>query len=241
MRRDERSSQRRLLAAAKSLFAERGYEGTAIADITRAAKTSHSQFLKYYSDKEELRREIVEEHWSELSRSVILATSSVSAATEKLKLALNMFISSLENDPEFRTILLLERAAMRERGGVTVGPEFREFIAILDDIVKEMKDTGELRAAKLDVHALRSALIGAIEGMMRDQLMATSNFPAQYSVEQVRSMLSIVINSVCDFRRPSAGVQAGLGESIAGAPGEDDWIRYYLKLADRALHPIELS
>ena len=240
MREEERSSRHRLRAAAKTLFAERGYEATAIVDITRAARTSHSQFLKYYSGKEELRREIVEERWSELSRSVILAMSSVPSATEKLKLSLNMFITLLDNDPEFRTILLLEQTAIRECAGAPAGREFREFVALLDEIVKEMKDCGELRA-KVDVQAFRSALIGSIEGMMRDQLLARSNFPAHYSVEQMRLTLALLIASVCEVQRPSVAPETGVGENVFATSSDDDWIRYYLKLADRALSPSELS
>ena len=240
MRDDEHSSRNRLRAAAKALFAERGYEGTAIADITRAARTSHSQFLKYYSGKEELRREIIEEQWSQLSRSVILATSSVPSATEKLKLALNMFITILEADAEFRTILLLEQAALRQRSGITMGREFREFVAILDEIVREMRDSGELQS-KIDTQAFRSALIGSIEGMMRDQLLANSNFPAEYSLDQVRSTLAVLIASAADLQRPSATLQRRVSDAAAAIPTEDDWIRYYLRLADKALVPGELS
>src|SRR5207302_5179238 len=101
MSHEERSSRGRLRAAAKRLFAQRGYEATAISDITRAAKTSHSQFLKYYSGKDELRREIIEQQWSELTKAIILAMAGIPSAAEKLKLALNMFINFLENDPEF--------------------------------------------------------------------------------------------------------------------------------------------
>lgn len=240
MRDDERSSQRRLRTAAKTLFAERGYEATTIADITRAAKTSHSQFLKYYSGKEELRREIVEEQWSELSRSVILAMSSLPSPTEKLKLALNMFITLLEKDPEFRTILLFEQTATRDRGVVTSGRKFREFIALLDDIIKAMKDCGELQT-KVDVHTLRSALMGSIQGMMRDQLVSASDFPAKYSVEQIRSTLALLIDSFSDVPRPSASPQRRLSDDTFAMPTEDDWIRYYLKLADNALKPSDLS
>src|SRR5689334_12676895 len=132
MRDEESSSRQRLRAAAKTLFAERGYEATAIADITRVARTSHSQFLKYYSGKEKLRQEIVEEQWSELSRSVILAMTSLSSPAEKLKLALNMFVSLLDSDADFRTILLLEQTVTRERGEAVAGREFREFVALLD-------------------------------------------------------------------------------------------------------------
>src|SRR5438270_5057802 len=229
MRDDEHASQNRLRAAAKALCAERGYEGTAIADITRAARTSHSQFLKYYSGKEELRREIIEEQWSQLSRSVILATSSLPSATEKLKLALNMFITILEADAEFRTILLL-------RGGTTMGREFREFVATLDEMVREMRDSGELQS-KIDTQAFRSALIGSIEGMIRDQLLANSNFPAEYSIDQVRSTLDVLIASAADLQRQSPVLQRRLSDTAAAVPAEDDWIRYYLRLADKALVP----
>ena len=240
MRQDERSSQARLRAAAKSLFAERGYEATAIADITRAAKTSHSQFLKYYSGKEDLRREIIEEQWSELNKAVVLAISTVASPAEKLKLALNMFISFLENDPAFRAILLLEYTATRDRGEIIVSHDFCEFVRVLDDIIDEMKTAGELRP-QVDMQAFRSALMGAIEGMMRDQLRAGPEFAAQYSSEQVRSMLSMLVAAACDFHRPE-GLQltSAVDGVVSGSP-DDDWIRYYLKLADRALSPSELS
>jgi AcrR family transcriptional regulator len=239
MRQSGNSSQTRLRAAAKALFAERGYEETAISDITRAAGTSHSQFLKYYSGKQELRREIIDEQWAELTKSVVLASISVSSPTEKLRLALNMFISFLEADPQFRAILLLEEAAMRQKGAVTVSRAFREFVAVFDDILNAMK-TARQSQEGIDIQALRSALLGSVEGMMRDQLLSSANFPAQYSVEQVRSMLSVMIDAACEFQRPSREAQP-LASGEPGAGSEEAWIRYYLKLADKALHPTELS
>jgi AcrR family transcriptional regulator len=242
MRQDERSSQLRLLAAAKALFAQKGYEATTIADITRAAKTSHSQFLKYYSGKEELRREIIEQQWSELTKSVILAMTGVASASEKLKLALNMFVSFLESDREFRTILLLEQTACHQGNGPVISREFREFIAVLDDIIDAVRTEGGL-VAKIDAQALRSALVGSIEGMMRDQLLAKSGFPAQYSLNQVRATLSMLLSAACEVQRPAVAAEAPISaaESVLGRSPEDDWIRYYLKLADSALNPEKLS
>ena len=240
MRDLESSSRGRLRAAAKALFAERGYEATAISDITRAARTSHSQFLKYYSDKDQLRREIIDDQWRELTRSVVLASLSVRSPAEKLRLALNMFVSLLEKDPEYRAILLLEQSVSREQGSPRGGPAFEEFIAVLDDILDAMNGAGEL-AKRAEPQALRSALVGAIEGMMRHQLLAASNFPARYSIEQVRSTLSALIESACDFQRPSAEARTAQPGEQPAVGSEDEWIRYYLKLADRALHPSELS
>jgi len=238
MRERESSSRSRLRAAAKALFAERGYEATAISDITRAAETSHSQFLKYYSGKEELRREIIDEQWAELTKAIVLASVSVSSPAEKLRLAFNMVISFLEGDPQFRAILLLEQTVVREKGAAVADDAFRDLVAVIDDILNAMKGSGQLREA-VDVQVLRSALLGAVEGMMRDQLLS-HDFPAKYSIEQVRSMLSLLIDSACEFQRPSAEARVlPSGETVAGS--EDDWIRYYLKLADKAMHPSELS
>jgi AcrR family transcriptional regulator len=237
MRQSGNSSQMRLRAAAKALFAERGYEETAISDITSAAGTSHSQFLKYYSGKRELRREIIDEQWAELTKSVVLASISVTSPAERLRLALNMFISFLEGDPQFRAILLLEQAAMREKGAVTVSRSFREFVAVLDDILNAMKTARQLQEG-IDIQALRSALLGSMEGMMRDQLLSSAHFPAQYSIEQVRSMVSVMIDGACEFQRPSAETRPVASGELGT---EDEWIRYYLKLADKALHPTELS
>jgi hypothetical protein len=52
-------------------------------------------------------------------------------------------------------------------------------------------------------------------------------------------MLALMIDSATEFERPSAERKAQTGQEPSAS--EDDWIRYYLKLADRALHPSELS
>ena len=133
--------------------------------------------------------------------------SSVASATEKLKLALTMFITLHDSDAEFRSILLLEQAAMRQNGEAVAGKKLQEFVDTLDDIIQEMKHSGELRP-KVDLHAFRAALMGSVEGMMRSQLLAKSNSPAQYAVEQVRTTLSMLISSACDVQRPSTTPQA---------------------------------
>lgn len=234
MPQDSRSSQARLRAAARTLFAQRGYEATSISDITRAAHTSHSQFLKYYSGKEDVRREIIEEQWAELTKAVALAVTSLPSPSGKLQLALNMLLNFLDKDPDFRTILLFEQTATRESGRVILIAPLREFAALLDEIIAEMSAAGELRA-DVDPQALRSALAGSLEGMMRDQMLATSGFPAHYSIGQVRTMLSFLIEAACDVQRPSIEVKAAAGGAEHAPSSEDDWIRYYLKLADKLL------
>lgn len=43
----------RILAAAAKVFAKRGYERTRVADITKAARTSHGNFYRHFRNKDE--------------------------------------------------------------------------------------------------------------------------------------------------------------------------------------------
>jgi len=58
----------------------------------------------------------------------------------------------------------------------------------VDGILKELADQGEL-AAHIHPQGLRSALMGAIEGMLRDKMLARPmGFPAAFSNSDVRSI-----------------------------------------------------
>ncbi len=240
----KRSSEERLLDAAKSLFAEQGYEATTVSQITKAAGTSYSQFLKYFSGKEELRAQILDHLWSQLNSAIVLAITSAPSGSERLMLALNMFVNFVENDPTFRAIFLLETVVIRGRNGISVNGGYGEFIRMIDNTFDAMKTAGELLPGT-DAHALRSALIGSVEGMLRDRLLAEKGSnAAKFSQEQVRSVLSNFLGAHLDVKRQSAA--AGSAERRAKSiseivSGDDDWIRYYLALADKALGPAEMA
>jgi hypothetical protein len=69
---------------------------------------------------------------------------------------------------------------------VILVPGFLEFVKTLDAILQELAGQGEL-APDIHPQALRSALMGAIEGMLRDQMLhRSSRFPATYSDADVR-------------------------------------------------------
>jgi len=61
--------------------------------------------------------------------------------------------------------------------------------------LQQLADQGEL-AANIHPQALRSALMGAIEGLLRDQILATtSHFPATYSDSDISTICSTFLNA----------------------------------------------
>lgn len=190
------SSRERLLEAAKSLFAERGYEATSTAVICRLAGTSESQLIKHFGSKQGILEAIFEYTWETMNPALRLATESVSSAREKFKLIVEMVLNFLAKDQQIRTLFLLEGRRIRNDGKLIVlVPGFLEFVKMVDDILRQLQAQGDLDSS-LHPHAVRSALMGAIEGMLRDKILAvTSHFPAAYSDAEIRTVCFKFLNA----------------------------------------------
>src|SRR6266851_5252545 len=190
------SSRDRLREAAKTLFAEGGYESTTTAAICRLAGTSQSQLIKHFVDKQGILEAIFEYAWEQINPAVLLATESIASPQDKLRVLIEMVLGFLEKDPSMRALVLLEGRRIRGDGHMVVlVPGFLEFVRILDGILKEMAAKGEL-LPHLNPQALRSGLMGTIEGLLRDQLLARpSRFPASYSEADSRAIFSAFLSS----------------------------------------------
>jgi AcrR family transcriptional regulator len=191
------SSRDRLRDAAKTLFAESGFEATTTAAICRLAGTSQSQLIKHFSDKQGMLEAIFEHAWEHINPSVRLATESIPSPRDKIRILIDMVLAFLEKDHALRTLFLLEGRRIRGDGHMVVlVPGFLEFIKTVDGILKELEAQGKF-APGLNRQAFRSALMGAIEGLLRDQMLAhTSRFPASYTDTDVRAAI-VAFLSLC--------------------------------------------
>jgi AcrR family transcriptional regulator len=190
------SSRDRLRDAAKTLFAQRGFEGTSTSEICRLAGTSPSQLVSHFKSKVGLLEAIFEGAWEQINPAIRLAAENVTLPVEKLKLLADMMLRFLSRDADLLTIFLLE--ARRIRGGdskVRLVSPFLEFVRTIDNILKQMAAQGELLPG-VHPQALRSALMGAFEGLARDRMLArSSGFPASYSEEDLRAVFDRFLSS----------------------------------------------
>jgi len=190
------SSRDRIREGAKALFAERGYEATTTAAICRLAGTSQSQLIKHFTNKQGVLEAIFEYAWEQLNPAVQLAIERNPSPTHKLKTVVDMALSFLQKDRDLRTIFLLEGRRIRGDGHMVVlVPGFLDFIKTLDGVLKEMNARGEL-VPNVHPQAVRSVLMGAFEGLLRDQMLArTSRFPAAYSEADFAAVFSTFLSA----------------------------------------------
>jgi AcrR family transcriptional regulator len=194
--RQELSSHDRILEAARSLFSSDGYESTSTSAIARRAGTSESQLIKHFGSKEGLLEAIFLALWERLGPALEQAVAQADSPIAKLLAFSDLMIRTTERDEKLATILFLEGRRIRRHGSVVLlTGGFLQFVEMLDRLLLEMQEAGALKP-ELPLQAVRSALIGSLEGMLRDRLLARrADFPATYSVEEVRAIYRALLES----------------------------------------------
>ncbi|HEX7183012.1 MAG TPA: TetR/AcrR family transcriptional regulator [Thermoanaerobaculia bacterium] len=191
----ELSSHDRILYAARTLFSSQGYENATTSAIARNAGTSESQLIKHFGSKEGLLEAIFDQSWQRMGGGVRQILEAHSSPLERLKALTELMLTALEQDKELRTLMLLEGRRIRKHGHMVVLTRgFLQVVGTLDQILRDMRDAGQVKPG-LNLEAVRSALIGAFEGLLRDQLLAERvGYPASYSSAELREAFRAVLS-----------------------------------------------
>ena len=187
------SVHERLLEAGKQLFAAQGFENTSTAAIARAAGTSESQLVKHFRSKEGLLEAIFDASWRKMSY-VFAALDVVRSPRERLRMMLELMLSAFEADPAVKELMLFEGRRLRKEGArVVLTDGYLRFLKKVDSILEDIARQGHLRC-DVSVQAVRSALIGTLEGMLRDQAVAQRmGAPNVSTVEEIRTVFSTML------------------------------------------------
>jgi AcrR family transcriptional regulator len=196
------STRERLLAAGKDFFSAEGYENTTTAAIARRAGTSESQLIKHFGSKEGLLEAILEAAWTRLDPGMRQVVQQADSAVRRLLSLCDFVLAALERDRKLRTLILLESRRVRKRAQqVLITNGFRRFVGLLDAALLEMQLKGLLRDGT-PVEVVRSAWLGATEGLLRDQLLGDlMDFPARYTHQDVSQASRLVL---AGFLTPAA-------------------------------------
>lgn len=205
----------RILRVGKTLFAQRGYEHASTSSISRLAGTSESQLMKHFGSKAGLLEAIFLEGWKTITEQASAAIANLTSPVDKLQTIAATALMALDRDPEIKHLLLLEARRVRKEGQpVALSEGFMAFVQLIDGVLYEMQEMHLVRPG-LSPQAVRSALIGMLEGMLRDRFLAEQlAFPADYDVGQIGDILTLALAS---FTTPQEGQQPAAQESGLGA------------------------
>lgn len=151
-RSDEDKQQRReeILAAAKGLFAGRGYHDTTVADVARGTGLSYGVVYLYFTSKDELFHALMADEEEGLRRSIRDALRAAPRSTDeadKLRLAVRATFRFLAEDADSAQLLFQQPRTLGDPFERHLFGIFERFIDDLEGLVARAQAEGLVRDA----------------------------------------------------------------------------------------------
>jgi len=96
-----------LLAVAKKIFAERGFQSTTMDDIAKEAGFTKPILYQFFQSKTELYKEIVEDIATSMIHSLSKAVNSAEAPRAKIEVAFRVYFDMVVSDTDAFRILFI--------------------------------------------------------------------------------------------------------------------------------------
>jgi AcrR family transcriptional regulator len=187
-------SRTRLLYAAKQLFARQGFEQTSTSAIAREAGTSESQLVRYFSSKAGVLDAIFEEAWKPMNARIHDMLADAGSGRAAVVGVLSAVLRAFDRDDQLATIFLFEGRRIRGGSEVRMSSGFMEFSDVVLRLIRRGQKDGSFSAA-FDATALSAALIGAVEAMVRERLLAKrASTPRPFADRQLHRIFEAMLD-----------------------------------------------
>jgi AcrR family transcriptional regulator len=127
--RTKAANRAAILDAARTVFAEQGYEGASVRDIIRRTDLASGTFYNYFPDKDTIFVALIEETGEEARRRVRDARLRAQTASEFVEGGYRAFFEFIVEDPERFAFMRRNLDTMSNRFGATVLPAGTEELA----------------------------------------------------------------------------------------------------------------
>jgi TetR/AcrR family transcriptional regulator, fatty acid metabolism regulator protein len=159
-----------ILEKAIEVFAQRGSQQTTVADIAKKAKIAQGTVYVYFSSKEELLNECMQQIIGTEIDSIIEATKDIPDTMDRLFGFFELHIALVKEKPYIARFLTME--ARQNDDFFALYPDFNPLKRYLD-YVKELgrKAIAEKRIRELDVEAFAYLIVGVMDLAMTQWLV----------------------------------------------------------------------
>ena len=150
-------TKRKIFEAAMELFAQKGYDATSVEEITSVVGIAKGTLYYHFSSKEEIFNFLVEEGMNLLKNSIEIKTSKFDNSIDKIKAVILIQIKIINKYENLITLVISQMWGKEERNLRCRGYIY-EYIKILEDIIREGIEKGEVREGNPE--AIASGIFG---------------------------------------------------------------------------------
>jgi AcrR family transcriptional regulator len=178
-------NRQQILEAAKTLFAEKGFEATNVRDIIHESNLSPGTFYNYFQSKEEIFEVLTDEIISEVRKQIQDSYKNVKMDRAEIHRALKKFFQIFLGNPRLMKFLSRNQSYLRELRSKG------RFDGMLSDLEKALEDgvkSGMI--PQVPVKIVSIAIFGAVFEIIAT-MVSTPNFEVGKAIETLSQLLFI--------------------------------------------------
>src|SRR5262245_53219179 len=162
------STRERILDAALSVFAERGYHRATVDDIVRASGTSKGAVYHHFPNKEAVFLALVDDFAERLATAVATTIAGRQGALAKVEGALTAALATFHDNERLARLILLEAVALGSLWETKRAEVHGRFAALIQGYLDEAAAEGSI--PPLDTRVATLAWLGAVNEVVVDWL-----------------------------------------------------------------------
>lgn len=136
-------TKRKIFETSMKLFAEKGYDGTSVEEITATVGVAKGTLYYHFSSKEEIFNFLVEEGMKLLKNSIEIKTSKFDNVIDKIKAIILIELKIVAKYENIITIILSQFWGYESRN-IACKSYVLDYIRTIEDIIKKGMEKGEI-------------------------------------------------------------------------------------------------
>lgn len=152
----------RIVEAAISVFAEKGFHAARVSDVARKAGVADGTIYLYFRHKEDLLLCIFEEKMQALLQDLAAALAHIEDPRDKIRAFARHHVDQLRRDPELAQVFQVELRQSRKFLREYRPEKLWEYLDVFGRLVEEGKEAGLLRP-DIDPFVAKWAFFGALD------------------------------------------------------------------------------
>ena len=202
-RAETRTARERILNAAASLFARRGYYNSNVDEIVQQSGTSKGSFYFHFPSKEQMALGMVDQLSEKLVKKLERSIASETDPLKRIPLAIDALLSTFSKQRKLAQILMVNMVGQGRSMDRKFLPIRDKFAGLIRKELDAAVESGAIRP--VDTSLVSQLWLGALNEIILRWLLRDKPTPLMESAPAVRELL---MNGI--------GVQAGEGEAVGG-------------------------
>jgi TetR/AcrR family transcriptional regulator, fatty acid metabolism regulator protein len=195
----KKSTKEKIMDAALTVFAEKGFQEATVSDISKVAETSDATLYEYFASKEALLFAISKVRTEKFISLINDTLPFIRGPENKLWAFVQANLTRYQADPLYTAVGLLELKTNRRYHKSEEYQTIRKVARLLLDIIKEGIQSGVFRK-DLNPFVMRSMILGTIEHIcIRRHLLDVPTNLTDY--------IEPIVNLILDGARPRANLR----------------------------------